>query len=290
MWDAPEPRDQQFNRFARREVTKAARAAEYWASESDDYALPGQGSAPRSAFQTARNYANVDRGERDRMSQPVNVKRETKPPPVILPSRNHHFPELPKFTLGGQEAVKKEQDLGGWTSASSSSLAMMKSLGLPGEGLAGVGLGTGAGGSGGSSPRMGGSPRPGSNSTSPRGLAAGRLSGMAMPSRIGRPGLASPGLTAGGGGLGLLGANSAGTGTSSTAAFQARAVSSLDALKGIGLPEAGPTVQQLPKTSAGFSVDGNVVNGQPDGALARGKKRLGMGRPAPWGAKRAKGE
>ena len=278
MWDAPEPRDQQFNRFARREVTKAARAAEYWASEADDYALPGQGSAPRSAFQTARNYAaGGDRADRDRMSQPVNVKREAKPPPVILPSRNHHFPELPKFTLGSADPIKKEQDLGGWTSASSSSLAMMKNLGLPGEASLG-------GTSGGSSPTMGamGSPRAGgSNATSPRGTAAGRLSGLgqAMPSRLARPGVATNGL----GGLGLSGT---GAGAGGTAAFQARAASSLDALKGIGLPEAGPAVQALP--TGGAQVAQAVA--PADAALARGKKRLGMGRPAPWGAKKARGE
>jgi hypothetical protein len=279
MWDAPEPRDQQFNRFARREVTKAARAAEYWASEADDYALPGHGSAPRSAFQTARNYASGERGDRDRMSQPVNVKREAKPPPVILPSRNHHFPELPKFTLTGDTPAKKEQDLGGWTSASSSSLAMMKNLGLPGEGILGVG-------SGGSSPLLG-SPKPGSNTTSPRGMAVGRMSAMAMPSR---PGMSRPG--SGTGALGLAGVGigtggSAGAGAaSSMAAFQARAVSSLDALKGIGLPEAGPAVQV--SREAGAAVE--AAGGAPNGGLAKGRKRLGMGRPAPWGAKKARGE
>lgn len=260
-WDAPEPRDHQHNRFARREVTKAARAAEYWASEADDYALPGQGSAPRSAFQTARTYAGGgERGDRDRMSQPVNVKREAKPPPVILPSRNHHFPELPKFTLGPADPIKKEADLGSWTSTSSSSLAMMKSLGLPGE--------TPGAGSGGSSPLLGamGSPRAGSTTTSPRGAAVGRLSGMTMPSRLTKPG--------------VNGTTAAGTSGNITAGFQARAASSLDALKGIGLPEAAPAVQP----------SGNGAAGVADGTLARGKKRLGMGRPAPWGAKKARGE
>lgn len=214
MWDAPEPRDRNFNRFARREVTKAARAAEYWADDVDEYALPGMpgvdpNRAPGSGFVSAR----------DRMKQPGSVEpRSPKPPPVILKSRNHHFPEPLPFTFNAPaEAKRPGADLGMFTSSSSSSLAMMKGLGLPGS--------TGSTGSNGASPLA--SPNP---DRSPK------------PPEI--------------------------------ASFQSAANSSLSALKGLGLPDL-PT---------GGTAQGQGVQ------LAKGTKRLGMGRPAPWGTKRQRAE
>jgi DNA helicase-2/ATP-dependent DNA helicase PcrA len=213
MWDAPEPRDRNFNRFARREVTKAARAAEYWADDVDEYALPGMpGVDPNRApagFVSAR----------DRMKQPGGVEpRSPKPPPVILKSRNHQFPEPLPFTFNAPaEAKRPGADLGMFTSSSSSSLAMMKGLGLPGS--------TGSTGSNGVSPLA--SPNPDSSPKPPE-----------------------------------------------IAAFQSAANSSLSALKGLGLPD-------LPTGGTG---QGQGVQ------LAKGTKRLGMGRPAPWGTKRQRAE
>lgn len=244
MWDTPEPRDRQFNRFARREVTKATRAAEYWSSEADEYALPGMANVSgTSGFKSARQMAgsHTDRDQRDRdrnrMSQPVNVKREVKPPPVLLKS-NHHFPELPKFSFNAPETEKKDPTLGSWTSASSSSLAMMKNLGLPGEGEGSTGSLSPRFSAGGSSPVLG----------SPRG-GGGFGAAIALPSP--------------GGSLGLGG-------------FQAKAAGGLAALKGLGLPDAGATV------------NGVGGSGGAGAKLAQGTKRLGMGRPAAWGSGNAK--
>jgi DNA helicase-2/ATP-dependent DNA helicase PcrA len=216
MWDAPEPRDRNFNRFARREVTKAARAAEYWADDVDEYALPGMpgvdpNRAPGSGFVSAR----------DRMKQPGSAEpRSPKPPPVILKSRNHQFPEPLPFTFNAPaEAKRPGADLGMFTSSSSSSLAMMKGLGLPGS--------------------------TGSNGSSP--LASPNPDRSPKPPEI--------------------------------ASFQSAANSSLSALKGLGLPD-------LP--TGGLPTGGT---GQGQGVqLAKGTKRLGMGRPAPWGTKRQRAE
>jgi DNA helicase-2/ATP-dependent DNA helicase PcrA len=219
MWDAPEPRDSSFNRFARREVTKATRAAEYWASEADEYALPGQRGFTSARLASGPSHS----GDRDRMSQPGNVVRSPKPPPVLLQSRNHHFPEMPKFSFNNAADTGQGRDagLGSFTNASTSSLAMMKNLGLPGAGST----------AGGSSPMGSGSPRLGA-------------SPMLPP-------VAGPGASGFGG-------------------FQASAAAGLAGMKGLGMPD-------LPGARGG-----------PELALARGTKRLGMGRPQPWGAKKAR--
>lgn len=203
-WDAPEPRDSNFNRFARREVTKATRAAEYWASEADDYALPGQ-----RGFTSA---GRLEREHRDRMNQPNNVTRSPKPQAVLLPSKNHQFPEMPKFSFNNPVESAKQAGLGSFTNASTSSLAMMKNLGLP-------------------------SPDP-----SNIGTASPRSAGGSSPM------------------LGPTGANG----------FQASAAAGLAGMKGLGIPD-------LP--GAGGEVK-----------LVQGKKRLGMGRPQPWGVKKARAE
>ena len=120
-------------------MTKATRAAEYWASEADEYALPdkvpnGSGN-PRHGAQGFTS----GRVERDRLSKPYkrdkmgNIQRSPPKPVIRLPQRDHHFPEMPTFQLGQVEAAKPETDLGMFTNASSSGLALMKSLGLPGE-------------------------------------------------------------------------------------------------------------------------------------------------------------
>ncbi|KAI9632622.1 P-loop containing nucleoside triphosphate hydrolase protein [Dioszegia hungarica] len=228
-WDAPEARDSSFNRFARREVTKATRAAEYWNSEADEYALPGQ-----KGFASALHASNAQRdrtggggSDRDRMLQPNNIVRSPKPPPVLLPSRNHQFPEMPKFSFNvdKDDGRGKDAGLGSFTNASTSSLAMMKNLGLPGGSGSGGSSPMGAGGSGATSPALGSSAR--------------------------FPGLGS---AVGGG-------------------FQASAAAGLAGMKGLGMPD-------LPGAAGG---GGEVL-------LAKGKKRLGMGRPQPWGAKKTRND
>lgn len=124
MWDAPEARDNGFNRFARREVTKAARAAEYWSSDFDEYALrdPKNSVGWRSARAAPRN----------KPSNPSSP-RPPAPPPVKLPPTNHKLPEPLPFTFGAVDTARPQANLGVFTDHSSTSLLMMKSLGLPGE-------------------------------------------------------------------------------------------------------------------------------------------------------------
>lgn len=192
------------------------------------------GVIPSEGFRSARKARDRDRDrqacrdhrDRDRMSQPVNVARSPKPPPVILKPRDHGLPAPLPFTFNtapGTGGRPGEKSLGAFTSANSSSLAMMKALGLPG------GSSETAPASGGSSPALRGSPNPGSSGAfSPR--------------------------------------------TADVSSFESKANSSLSAFKGLGLPDA---------PSGG--------TGAPSGVpLAKGTKRLGMGRPAPWGAKKTR--
>ncbi|KAK8861601.1 hypothetical protein IAR55_002424 [Kwoniella newhampshirensis] len=211
-WDAPEPRDKYQNRFARREVTKATRAAEYWASDADEYALPGTKGSSSSNPYTAAVNSGFKSARMGLSSNPSSASAPRSAPPkkdhVPIRSANRNIPEALPFTFGQPDPVRTDADLGSFTSGNSASLAMMATLGLPPE-LAG-----GGSVSGGSSPFMGGSsPRLGS----------------------------SPAL---GGGT------------------------RLPAVPGIGR-----------SSNAGVGVNGG---------LTRGSKRLGMGRPAPWGAKKAR--
>ncbi|WWD16482.1 hypothetical protein CI109_100908 [Kwoniella shandongensis] len=216
-WDAPEPRDKWSNRFARREVTKAARAADYWASESDEYALPGSNGNSASNPYAASVSSGFKSARMGLSSNPSSssAPRSAPPPkkdPVQIRSANRNIPEALPFTFGQPDPVRTDADLGAFTNGNSASLAMMATLGLPPD------IDGGGSMSGGSSPFMGGSsPRLGS----------------------------SPAL---GGGTRLPGVSSLG----------ARATANAGASAGAG---AGP---------------------------ARGTKRLGMGRPAAWGAKKAR--
>ena len=126
MWDAPESSDYGFNRFARREHTKAARAAEYWSSDFDEYALPGPNSKIVSEFGSARSLKRL------KTSNPSSP-RPPPAPPVKLPPSNHKLPEPLPFTFGAGNQERPQTNLGMFTNNNSSSLAMMKSLGLPGE-------------------------------------------------------------------------------------------------------------------------------------------------------------
>lgn len=200
MWDAPEPRDHGFNRFGRREVTKAARAAEYWSSDYDEYALPD----PKHSV----GWTSARSAPRTKASNPSSPRPPAAPPVKLKPS-NHKLPEPLPFTFGANEAPRLQADLGLFTDHSSSSLAMMKSLGLPGEDSSVT------------SPNMNVGPEP--------------------------PSISS---------------------------FQTAAKSSMSDWKDLGPLDADPKM-------AGASVQ-----------LAKGTKRLGMGRPVAWGAatKRSRAE
>lgn len=149
-WDAPEPQDRNFNRFARREVTKATRAAEYWASEADDYALPDMAG---SGFKSASSITSQPRHHQSsRLSKPYAMSSSSNPsspkPVVKLPQRDHKLPAPLPFTFGSVDDKKKDASLGLFTDSSNDSLAAMKSLGLPaaglGDPLAGLGFGGGS--------------------------------------------------------------------------------------------------------------------------------------------------
>lgn len=191
MWDTPESRDHGFNRFARREVTKAARSAEYWSSDVNEYALPDPQN--RTGFQPARL------ASRSKPSKPSSP-RPPAPPPIRLPPSKHRLPEMIPFKFGTEESARPQTDLGLFTNSSTSSLAMMKSLGLPCEDSPAT------------SPSPYSSPQPPSVST-----------------------------------------------------FQNAAMSSMSDWKDLGPPDVGARTLGEPVQ------------------LAKGTKRLGMGRPAPWG-------
>ncbi|WVQ93444.1 hypothetical protein IAU59_000518 [Kwoniella sp. CBS 9459] len=252
MWDAPEPRDKWSNRFARREVTKATRAAEYWASEADEYALPGtastsngggsgSGSNPYAAAMGNSGFTSARMGlaaPKSRQPGPNSNRGEAPPKkdPVKIKSANKNIPEPLPFTFGQPDPVRSEASIGSFTSGNSASLAMMATLGLPPDvppgASGGVGTMNGRGGSSkGSSPFLGGgsSPRLGGGSSPALGTANG---GVRLP--------AVPGLASSANRMGL----------SATA-----------------VPGA---------------------SGSGNGMAARGTKRLGMGRPAPWGVKKAR--
>ncbi|WVR03792.1 hypothetical protein IAU60_000787 [Kwoniella sp. DSM 27419] len=133
-WDAPEPRDKWSNRFARREVTKATRAAEYWASESDEYALPSASNpyaaSAGSGFTSARK---LGLGKPSRNPGPNSSRSEApeKKEPVKIKSANKNIPAPIPFTFGQPDPTRPDADLGTFTSGSNASLAMMATLGLP---------------------------------------------------------------------------------------------------------------------------------------------------------------
>lgn len=260
MWDAPEPQDRNFNRFARREITKATRAAEYWASDFDEYALPGMAGAAgaKSGFQSARAMRpDHDRDRNPDRGSPLETSPK-KAPPKPVKHRSIELPAPMPFTFGQQEERKPEAGLGAFTSSNSNFLANLDSLGV-------------------------GDPT-GISTSEPNPHGSSFLSaafGSAASQR--------------GAGIGNGHANSGGTGTRN----------------GFKSP-FGPPSPQLPsaahsqKTSAPAVPDPwmNLANlGPPDledgeGSsatgtgnaapvqLARGTKRLGMGRPSPWGSKR----
>ena len=237
MWDAPEPRDRNFNRFARRDITKATRAAEYWASEADDYALPENVPNRSGNPKYGAPGFTTGKAERDRLSKPYkrdqgNMVRSPPKPVVKLPPKDHQLPEMPTFNFGQVDAPKASNDLGLFTNASNSSLALMKSLGLPGED---------------DPPLL--SPNP--SITSPRSTGSPSwTSNPTLPSRFVMPPKPTPWVP-------------------SAAGLAKTARSQVNDWKSLGTETQG----------AGKSASGAIP-------LAKGTKRLGMGRPAPWGSKK----
>lgn len=229
MWDAPEPQDRgiAFNRFARREVTKATRAAEYWSSEYDEYDLSAPAPRGSRGFKSARE---------NWKSPKVDENASPKKPVVKLPPRNHNLPAPLPFTFNTPVEEKKEVGLGSFAKANTSHLDMLRGLGdddLPlGDDLIGAGAGAGGGGSSGAgSPAMFGSPRLG---------GVGRVKDGGADWRS-LAGLGGGGATAGSAlGMGL----------------------------GLGM--------SMERVGSGGSGGAGVK-------LAGGTKRLGMGRPVPWG-------
>ncbi|ODN83942.1 DNA helicase II/ATP-dependent DNA helicase PcrA [Cryptococcus wingfieldii CBS 7118] len=124
-WDAPESDNWggKINRFARREVTKTARSAEYWASGTDDYALPGSAGSSTSGFQTARSSMS--------QSRPPFSSEPKKPPPrpVNNLSANRNLPTALPFTFNTTPQQSEEASLGSFMSGSNKGLEMMAGLG-----------------------------------------------------------------------------------------------------------------------------------------------------------------
>ncbi|WOO80687.1 ATP-dependent DNA helicase srs2 [Vanrija pseudolonga] len=198
-WDTPELRGRG-NRFARREgPSGAARASDYWKSEHDDYAMPGQ------TGYSSKNYGPSDSRPgfmylSSARSLGPQAPGTQKPPPQKIQSSNRDLPGALPFTFM-TETARPAASLTSFTSGSSSSLAAMKSLGLPSN------------------------PTPATSASRPQPTVS---------------------------------------------SFQSASSASLSALKTLGVPE-------LPNVADSSKVP-----------LARGVKRLGMGRPAPWGSKKPK--
>ncbi|KAL7420030.1 ATP-dependent DNA helicase srs2 [Cryptotrichosporon argae] len=129
-WDAPEPRGYAHNRFARRETTKAARAADYWASDVDEYALPAPGSGSSGAgFAPASRLQSVSRGD-PRIDPPPAPRPQ--PPPIR--SANRDLPAPLPFTFGTTHAATAPgAGIDAFTSSAGAGLAAMKALGLPAD-------------------------------------------------------------------------------------------------------------------------------------------------------------
>nr|KIR86884.1 DNA helicase II/ATP-dependent DNA helicase PcrA [Cryptococcus tetragattii IND107] len=104
-WDPPESSSwrSKSNRFARRDISKATRAAEYWASDVDE---------PPTAL-------------------PVATQKKAPPPPVK--SANRYIPPTMPFTFNTKEEKKEETSLDSLMTGGNKSLEMMAGLGLPAD-------------------------------------------------------------------------------------------------------------------------------------------------------------
>ncbi len=132
---------------------KEARASEYWASESDDYALPdtetGQYKRGRNqniehpdlqqpAFTSARaavvHSPKYKRGKTARQYEEKTAEDSPpRPPPgTVIRSSKLEYPEPLPFSFNGQPVTKKEEPAElDFKRAHASSLNLMKTLGLP---------------------------------------------------------------------------------------------------------------------------------------------------------------
>lgn len=138
-------------------MTKAARAAEYWASEQDDYALPDMSTG----FTSARSVSN-SHGPRpshagstsSRLPKPYQMgfgtPRSPPKPVVKLPQREHDLPAPLPFSFNNPDAGKKKEEasLGLFEKGNMDFLSDLKSLGTsdttpgaPARGGASNGLG-----------------------------------------------------------------------------------------------------------------------------------------------------
>ncbi|WRT65720.1 uncharacterized protein IL334_002668 [Kwoniella shivajii] len=254
-WDAPEPRDKWSNRFARREVTKATRAAEYWASESDEYALPGNaksdgnGENPYAASMVS-GFTSARMGLNSKSKQPSksNSTRNEKPIKEVIKikSANKNIPDLLPFTFGQPDPIRSDADLGSFQKGGNAALAFMATLGLPPDSApspssssaGGTAIGIGSRGHKGSSPFMGNGNGTGNGNGNNSSPILGNSPSL-LPSRL----PIVPG---------------SGSGSNLSSSSRERGAGSI-------------------------ALGGNSTNSN---GLNRGTKRLGMGRPAPWGAKR----
>ncbi|AAW42599.2 ATP-dependent DNA helicase pcra, putative [Cryptococcus deneoformans JEC21] len=135
-WDPPERSSwgEKINRFARRDVTKAARATEYWASDVDEYALPSDSlsASTSSPYTTSFTSARMNSG----LSRPpaaLPMAPQKKPPPPSVKSANRHIPPTMPFTFNTKEEIKEETSLDSLMSGGNKSLEMMAGLGLPAD-------------------------------------------------------------------------------------------------------------------------------------------------------------
>ncbi|KIR55344.1 DNA helicase II/ATP-dependent DNA helicase PcrA [Cryptococcus gattii Ru294] len=104
-WDPPESSSwrSKSNRFARRDISKATRAAEYWASDVDEHPTT------------------------------LPIAPQKKPPPPPVKSANRYIPPTMPFTFNTKEEKKEETSLDSLMSGGNKSLEMMAGLGLPAD-------------------------------------------------------------------------------------------------------------------------------------------------------------
>lgn len=133
-WDPPESSSwrSKSNRFARRDISKATRAAEYWASDVDEYALPSDSFAPSPSSPYTTSFTRINSGlPRPPTALPVATQKKAPPPPVK--SANRYIPPTMPFTFNTKEEKKEETSLDSLMTGGNKSLEMMAGLGLPAD-------------------------------------------------------------------------------------------------------------------------------------------------------------
>ncbi|KAL0252323.1 hypothetical protein I308_101712 [Cryptococcus tetragattii IND107] len=133
-WDPPESSSwrSKSNRFARRDISKATRAAEYWASDVDEYALPSDSFTPSPSSPYTTSFTRINSGlPRPPTALPVATQKKAPPPPVK--SANRYIPPTMPFTFNTKEEKKEETSLDSLMTGGNKSLEMMAGLGLPAD-------------------------------------------------------------------------------------------------------------------------------------------------------------